>query len=146
MIEELIERLEALDGPDREIDREIGCLWPEPRPFNLAISEMHSGLPICPAFTSDLNAPVKLLERILPGFAWKVGTCCVSDDAWVVPDLNCPIHGERLLKQYGEPEFGSIWDAGVDIDRRPSGTVAIALCLAVVTAYAETLKMTEAKK
>lgn len=143
MIEELMVKLEALEVPDREIDREIGALWPEPRPFNLSLAAMRNGMPICPAFTSDLNAPVKLLERILPGFAWKIGTCCVSDDAWVVPDLNCPVHGERLMKQYGKVEVGSIWDAGVDIDLRPSGTPAIALCLAVVTAYAETLKLAE---
>lgn len=146
MIEELIAKLEHLEAPDREVDREIGALWPEPRPFNLSLSAMRNGMPICPAFTSDLNAPVKLIERILPGFAWKMGTCCVSDDAWVAPDLNCPVHGERLLKQYGRPKFGSIWDTGVDIDRYPPGNVAIALCLAVVTAYAETLKLENASK
>ncbi|AZO29391.1 hypothetical protein [Mesorhizobium sp. M1B.F.Ca.ET.045.04.1.1] len=144
MIEDLIARLEQLEAPDRDIDRELGALWPEPRPFNISLAAMRNGMPICPAFTSDLNAAVKLLERILPGFAWKIGTCCVSDDAWVVPDFNCPTHGERLLKEYGKPAPRSIWDVGIDIDRRPPGNVAIALCLAVVTAYAETLRMMEA--
>ncbi|TIX28897.1 hypothetical protein [Mesorhizobium sp.] len=120
MIEELIERLERLEAPDRAVDFAIAFAtqhrptYPE---ANFSVAESFAehekkhdfatawiahrpwhDLFGVPAFTADLNAPVKLLERILPGFAWKVGTCCVSDDAWVVPDLNCPVHGERLLK------------------------------------------------
>lgn len=78
--------------------------------------------------TSSLDAIIALIEQALPGFSWKVGTCSVSDDAWIVPDYNCPIHGARLRAEFGEPVRGEWTDAGVDIDRRPSGSPALALC------------------
>lgn len=81
--------------------------------------------------TTSLDAAITLVPE---GWAWKVGTCCVSDDAWVVPDVNSPIHGERLRKQFGDFPAGSVWDEGIDIDQRPSGTPAIALCRAVLEA------------
>jgi len=90
-----------------------------------------------PKFTTDpdgLGACVALCREVLPGYAWKVGTCCVSDDAWVVPDFNCPVHGDRLREKFGEIEWGSIWDTGIDIDRRPSGNVCLAFLDGIVSA------------
>lgn len=85
--------------------------------------------------TSSLSAITGLIEVELPGWAWKVGTCSVSDDAWIVPDFNDPVHGERLKREIGPFKIGSIWDYGIDIDRRPSGQPALALCLAFLKAY-----------
>lgn len=87
-----------------------------------------------PDFTRNLQVASTAVPE---GCAWRVGTCCVSDDAWVVPDLNCPVHGERLRARFEPLEHGSIWDTGIDIDQRPSGRPAIALCRAALTARME---------
>lgn len=87
-----------------------------------------------PPYTSSVDAAIALAEKVLPGWAWKVGTCCVSDDAWVTPDFNSPIHGDRLKREFPDLKAGSVFDAGVDIDLRPSGRPAIALCIAVLSA------------
>lgn len=78
----------------------------------------------------------EVIERVLPGWAYKMGTCSVSDDAWLCPDLNDPVHGQRLMQQFGPVEKGSIWDEGFDIDRRPSGNMALAMCEAFCRAMA----------
>jgi hypothetical protein len=84
------------------------------------------------------SAVIALIETVLPGWAWKIGTCSVSDDAWLVPDFNCPVHGERLRAEFDYPDnvpAGSIWDSGVDIDRRPAGNTALALLEALLAAW-----------
>lgn len=134
---ELLDRLERLLSPDRSVDLEIGALWPEPRPFNLSDATMRNGKPVCPAFTGSIDAIVSLIKARLPGWAYKMGTCSVSDDAWLVPDFNCPVHGERLLKQFGPVVAGGVWDMGIDVDRRPPGSIPIALCIALVDALEE---------
>jgi hypothetical protein len=40
--------------------------------------------------TSSLDATAALVERALPGWAWSCGTCVVSDDGWVKPDVEGP--------------------------------------------------------
>lgn len=125
----LQKRIREATGPDRDLDHAI-LLTLLPRTRTDLITY---GTP----FTTDpdgLGPCVALLRSVLPGYAWKVGTCCVSDDAWVVPDFNCPVHGERLRAEFGEIEWGSIWDTGIDIDRRPSGNVCLALLDAIVSA------------
>lgn len=86
------------------------------------------------------SAVIGLIQATLPGWAWKIGTCSVSDDAWLVPDFNSPVHGDRLRKQFGYPEkvpAGSVWDGGVDVDRRPPGNTALALLEAFLVAMEE---------
>jgi len=121
-LDERIDRLEKAEGPDRELDRN---LW---RIENPTVPGMTSDL-FLPRYTASLDAIVGLIERVLPGFAWKVGTCSVSDDAWICPDHNNPEHGERLMKQF-PPVYGTKWDRGIDVDLRPPGRPAIALCIA----------------
>ena len=94
-------------------------------------------LPTWRRFLPEARAAIAaLIEKTLPGWAWKVGTCSVSDDAWLVPDFNDPVHGSRLLEQFGPIESGSIWDHGIDIDRRPPGHVSLALCASYCEARA----------
>jgi hypothetical protein len=79
-----------------------------------------------------LDDVIAKIEMDLPGFAWKVGTCSVSDDAWVVPDFNHPMYGKRL-KDVLAPNgirVGSFLDMGVDIDVRPAGDPEKALDMA----------------
>lgn len=140
----LAERVEGLGGPCRETDVLIvQALYPDIGPC-----EPHCAgdTPIfwndplykkpCPLLTASLDAVVALIGEKLPGWAWKVGACCVSDDGWVVPDFNCPKHGERLRKQFGDFAAGSPEDTGIDVDKRPSGNPAIALLAAFLRGYA----------
>ena len=92
-----------------------------------------------PRFTASLDAVTALIERDLPGWAWKVGTCSVSDDAWLVPDFNSPEHGDRLRNElgYATMKAGDVFDVGIDIDLRPSGRPAIALLIAFLEAKME---------
>lgn len=90
-----------------------------------------------PNYTTDpdgLGACVGLMREVLPGWCWRIGTCCVSDDAWVAPDWNSPVHGTRFREQYGEPVYGTVFDQGVDIDRRPVGNVCLAFLEAILSA------------
>lgn len=111
----LIERLDSATGPAPDLDEE----------FHLVCGIPWTGRPV----TASVDDMVSIINETLPGWAWKVGTCCVSDDAWICPDHNHPIHGERLKAEF-PPVSGSIWDCGVDIDLRPPGRTAIALCIA----------------
>jgi hypothetical protein len=143
-IASLIERLEKTTGPDRELDARIHAainwarradvtfkFYPGLRSYQVFCGEA-TGADEAPCdYTASIDAAVTLVPN---GFAWKIGTCCVSDDAWVVPDYNSPIHGDRLRKELGEPVYGSIWDNGIDVDQRPPGRVAIALCIAALKA------------
>ncbi|HEU4986843.1 MAG TPA: hypothetical protein VFT89_07240 [Rhizobiaceae bacterium] len=179
--DELIARVEALTGPDREVDAEImfdlfakpvgvkkdggpmGYLWPEDNPswsFGIRfpgkdrawfkrsrrdretlLIERDGALVLMndlrvPTLTASLDAAVALVETALPGWTWRVATCSVSDDAWAIPDFNHPVHGERLLQDFGQVEGdpSSYWQDITDVDLRPSGRPAIALVLATLRA------------
>lgn len=154
----LIARLEKLEGPDREID---GLLFgwlhntepcgtfmcgfveekfqfrhPDDSPEGRYRAWYVSGDDV-PAYTESLDAAVALVERVLPGWSWRVATCCVSDDAWVQPDFNCPVHGERLKREFREDID---WVELTDVDLRPSGRPAIALVIAALRALQEPSK------
>lgn len=149
---EIIERLEKADGPSRELDLAILPLWePQhealrvwPEPYQTELSEYGFSAwkegswvsaPL-PRFTASLDAASALVERTLPGWWWKVGTCSVSDDACLAPDFNCPVHGERLKAElgYDTMKAGDEFDTGFDVDRRPSGNLPLALLSALFRA------------
>lgn len=83
------------------------------------------------ALSGDMNAAVKLLNTVLPGWGWRMATCCVSDDAWIFPDYNCPSHGERLKKEFDER---IPWIDLTDVDLRPPGRPAVALLISILLA------------
>jgi hypothetical protein len=132
-ISDLIERLENAPGPDSELDKEIAAMFGAVNKHGIPVCTGYLGIGL---FTSSIDAAVSLCKHILPGWIWRVATCSVSDDAWVMPDFNCPIHGERLKRDL--PEVWAHLDPleflGTDIDLRPSGRPAIALCMAILTA------------
>lgn len=133
----LIEKLRGLKGPDREVDAMIAGIFTSVDDPRYAAFE--SGRDYPDTYTASLDAVVDLIERELPGWAWKVGTCSVSDDAWLVPDFNSPEHGERLKRElsYDTMVSGDTWDVGIDIDQRPAGRPAIALLIAFLEAKME---------
>lgn len=79
----------------------------------------------------SIDTVIAKITRELPGFGWSVGTCCVSDDALIFPDINDPIHGPALKRVFGVGtdtfEAGSLWDSGAVIERSPSGNPGAAL-------------------
>lgn len=79
----------------------------------------------------DLQLAANMVKENLPGWCWNVGTCCVSDDAWVAPDFNDPVHGPRLHAELDPVAFDGPFDSGFDVDRRPPGNVGQALLDAV---------------
>jgi hypothetical protein len=81
-----------------------------------------------------LGAAKALHESVLPGWGWRVAICSVSDDAWVFPDFNCPVHGPRLRETLDEE---TDWVALTDQDIRPPGNPARAWLLAIFTALIE---------
>lgn len=64
---ELIERLEALQGPDRDVDKAIVAMFGK---------ETEQGLPFCAGyigiacFTASIDATLELVKRVKPG--WQV--------------------------------------------------------------------------
>ena len=147
MYRDLIEKLEALGGPNSEIDVLIAIHvdghvlerrgrdkkeWLYPSNGGFRRDPFYD----CPRYTRSLDEVISLVERRLPGWAWKVGTCHVSDDAWLVPDFNHPEHGPRLRDEldHGSIKAGEPFDAGIDVDLRPPGRPAIALLIALLEA------------
>ena len=87
------------------------------------------------AYRGDLEHARIVVRTELPGWGWRVGTCYLSDDAFVFPDFNCPISGPKL-RLAGVPRLinGQEWSEFTDIDQRPAGNVARALLRSVLKA------------
>lgn len=95
-----------------------------------------------PAFTASIDAVRALIKQEMPGWIYRVAECSVSDDAWLIPDFNDPVHGAGFLSRFGEKyQRDPLKEFGTDIDRRPSGHPAIAMCMALVTAKIAVMKL-----
>lgn len=130
----LITKLERSDSGSRELDAEIDQLvsgWANPRTAVHVDTGEAFVLPTVPAYSTSLDAAVALVNRLLPGWSWRVANCSVSDDAWLLPDFNCPIHGERLRSELRQDID---WTDITDVDLRPSGRPALALCISLLVA------------
>lgn len=125
----ILQRLERAYGPDHQLDCVI-WRWYCRSGFEIGLRYRKDD---APKFTASLDAAVSLVNRVLPGWWWKVIQCSVSDDAWVCPDYNSPVHGPRLFKQF-PPDACPEFETHFDLDRRPAGTIAIALCQSVFMA------------
>lgn len=142
----ILTRLKAAMGPDRDLDAMIASV--------LQIMPSNAFLPSAsldpgtfgtgayttwraPDWTSSIDASLALVKQMLPGWSWRIAQCCVSDDAWVIPDFNHPIHGRRLLAEWPlECQRDPLDYLETDIDRRPAGNPALALLEALFTALA----------
>lgn len=122
-IDELIEQLENASGPSYSLDEEL---------LSLALGQ-HARWP-WKYPTGSLSDATYLVEKALPGWSWKVGKCHLSDDAWLAPDFSDPEFGPALLERFGPagPDFDP--DVGFDVDRRPAGNPALAMCEAFARA------------
>lgn len=88
VLQELVERVQASDGPDISLDADIGAAlgheitwgqtrftmesypiikWVAPHPY-VGMTEP------CPWFTSDLGATVRLIRATLPAFGYRIQT------------------------------------------------------------------------
>lgn len=95
------------------------------------------GFAVVRACNGSIDAAVSLVGHLLPGWLWRVATCHVSDDAWVIPDFNDPKHSKRLLKELPqECQRNPLEYFGTDVDLRPPGRPAIALLIAMFRALA----------
>lgn len=63
-IDELVKRLEAATGPDRELDAELYDAFIEPLTWQVVSDSGHQKPP---CYTASLDAAVALVERVLPG-------------------------------------------------------------------------------
>jgi len=157
-LRELLARVERATGPDREIDSALSELFglvDEAHCRSWCVMDGRTDITRemfirawSEHYTESIDAVVALCKLVLPGWWWKVGTCCVSDDACVAPDYNSPEHGERLKREFqlpterypmsgtsgASPTTWGPYDEGFDIDRRPPGNVALALCEAILQA------------
>jgi hypothetical protein len=85
-------------------------------------------------YISDLTETVRLLERTLPGWWWRCGSCSVSGDADIGPDYNGP-EGERLKAQFPPEHFD---DGRFTVDLKPGDgmrQVCHALLLLMIDAH-----------
>lgn len=128
-IEELIERLETA-RPNRGLDADIAIF------FGIIVDRQwwsinYINSDMIPCYSASIDAAVSLCRKVLPGWGWRVATCCVSDDAWVFPDFSSPEHGERLKREFNQDID---WTDITDVDLRPPGRQAIALCIAILKA------------
>jgi hypothetical protein len=124
----LRQRVEAAEGPDREIDREIAivCGW----------QQRWDDLTPIP-YTASLERSIELVHRMLPGFWLTCGLCSLSGHASLGPDYNGP-HGERLRKEWPEAQYHS----GFDADLSPGDGIH-RTCLALLAALLHALSSKE---
>lgn len=122
MTSDLIAKLEALDGPDREVDADIyiafnipmeragridrlgGCVgwWPKDAPYESAVD--------VPRYTASLDAAIALVERVLPGNHLRID---IGDDG---------LHAANIFGDWGDSHANA------------SSSPAIALLIALLRA------------
>lgn len=104
-LRELAERLGKATGPYRELD---DIIWDE-------LDSCRSGCPI--SYTSFVDAALALVERLLPGWEWVVGTN-VKD-------------GERVFTALLHEKFGAVNDYPAEATT-PSLAILRALVAALI--------------
>ncbi|TCU34115.1 hypothetical protein [Rhizobium azibense] len=84
--------------------------------------------------TTSLDCARDLFYSAFPGWLYRVMECSVSDDALVTPDFNHPEHGADLQYQFPLALNDPVEWFGTDVDLRPSGRPALALCISMLLA------------
>jgi hypothetical protein len=148
---------DPVGGPDTVEDfdvwYEVGGSWKKPWDDKFfgddslskkeqALGEIDERWENPPRLTGSIDAAVGLLATALPGWAWSMGTCCVTDDARVWPDFNSTVNGDRLRREFPElltpnrdwHKDRMEWIDFTDVALNPPGRPAIALCISILIA------------
>lgn len=91
-LRELLGRVEAATGPDRQMDYDL---------YARLLGKPPSGkVQLPPQYTSSIDAALALVERCLPGALWTVQHLGEGDFAAHVgsPDFNAVMCGSEVLK------------------------------------------------
>ena len=129
-IDYIIDAARDSAGNDDELD---GLIWVAAQSY----LSLRGGIgDLGPAdYSGSIDAIKVLAEKCLPGWGWRVGTCSVSDDAWLFPDTNHPILGAGLAKKYAHLHDPVEWFLEkTDVDLRPQGRQALAMCISLLLA------------
>jgi hypothetical protein len=109
------EAVYALPTPGPELDREIHEALLD-RPFD--------GAP----YSTSIDAALALADEVLPGWAWRLGECWVSDDVLLQPNFSDPEHGEDLRARWGHIFDVLTAGPGLDCSYAPPGRPALGMC------------------
>lgn len=119
---------DLLPNPSRDLDAALHRVFVG-YAVTLASGPISNGRPV-PAYTSSIDAAVALCESALPGWIWRLCQCSVSDDAWLMPDMNHPDFGESFQVLWPDIKYALEEGPGIDISTTPSGRPAMALMTA----------------
>ena len=109
---ELLERVKAATGPDRELDWDI-----QQSQFGIEQTDFHG----TPRYTASIDAALALAERLLPGRSWKI----VGEPAAVYP--HCAV-----IRDAGK--LSDVAEAFIASHRTPALAILTALLSALNTA------------
>jgi len=87
----------------------------------------------------DFARALRLFEELLPGWAYKVSRCSLSDDAWAIPDPHDARHIRNILDLAGRVHPSSVWKVGVDVEVRPPRGELPAVSILALTVLATNL-------
>ncbi len=139
-VDEIIAKLKTLKEPDSNVDIWMfhHLLGDDRLAWRFLATNAHWPIRgyMYESPTASIDTARSLLFRAMPGFSYRIGECSVSDDAWVIPDFNDPQYGAKLQKVFpDECKRDPVEWMGTDVDQRPRGRPAIALCLSIMLAW-----------
>ncbi|MFD2142277.1 hypothetical protein [Ancylobacter oerskovii] len=131
----LLERCEAAEGPDRELDQEAFGLLGDP-----PISDGMRDLYRAPTYTASIDAAHALVAKVFPNWWITAGLCSLTGHASIGPDYNGPA-GERLKREFPVEKF----DGGFDADLAP-GDGRHRTCYAILSCILQALIVREEQR
>jgi len=122
-LDTIIDRVRGLDGPDREVDRDVHVLLVGPViDFPLSGPWQENGIAAVPAYTASLDAVVSLIERELPGKHWSISKS----------------YGPHSpMRSFGDGDFDAKCGSWGDQKRAAHDAPTLALLLAFLTVMKE---------
>lgn len=141
-IDAIVDKLRESTHGYRALDADVLITlgkWPERRWQSYDYSKA-SGYEV----TTDIHQARRLIKDLFPGWLYRICECSVSDDAWLVPDFNDPIHGADFQRRFPgalAPQVDIVDWFGTDVDLRPSGRPAIAMCISMLLARRKVMEV-----
>lgn len=139
-IDDLIAELRATMKPSSHLDMKIMHVMLGPDKVRWRFLLYSASWPFLgfqyASATGSIDTARAILRAAMPGWIYRVAECSVSDDAWVIPDFNDPTRGKHFLEIFpSEAAHDPVEWFGTDVDLRPSGRPAIALCISMLIAW-----------